>query len=107
MISDTVPCVKVGDVVELVTGSDVGPRPRAAGVAADLAAPQPCVSVEATQHGDGRTALCGVGLQQIIQRAVGAVRRADVIVLFEAGERGGVAARDPQRPIGKHLLAIG
>src|SRR5262249_43059149 len=71
------------------------------------AAPLPRLGIEAAQHGDGRTTLRGVGLQQIIQRPVRAVRRADVVVLLEAGERRSVAAADSQRAIGKYLFAVG
>src|SRR5208283_860205 len=93
-------------VMERMAGDDEGEGQDGDFLAAGVAATQPGGVVERAEEGDCGPADGGEFLQQIGEFARGGVRGFDVIVLFEARERGLIAAGDAEHAIGKDALGV-
>src|SRR2546430_16337694 len=82
-------------------------RPHADGLAARGAAPPPRIGIECAQQGERRRPGGAQVADEIGERAGVELCNRDIRVLIESRQRRGIAARDPQRPVGHDALDVG
>src|SRR5213592_3757348 len=105
--SDAVPRSENLHVMPFVAGNHVRDRPYAHRLAARGAAPSPCIAIECAQQGEGRRPGGAQLADEIGERAGVEPCNRDIRVLIESRQRRGIAARDPQRPVGHDALDVG